>query len=333
MPTPAKVSDLDYIQFLLAAQTAFSCVEAARTDGAPDNPPAHDAYTRLLTRQPPDTEALWTETQPFVHRTTGLLVADDSTLDKPHAKHMALVHRHWSGKHKRSVLGINLLTLLWTDGGAKLPIDCRLSNAPVDGIDKNRLFREMLETAKTRGFQPRYVCFDSWYSGLDNLKAVRRHGWHWFTRFKSNRAVNPDGTGNRQIYLLAIPEEGLVVHLRGCGFIKVFVEVCDDLEEVAFWATSDLSMTATTRQQTATEAVAIEAYHRGLKQCCGVEGCPARRERSQRNHILYAIRAFVRLEWQRLETERSWYASKQQLLREAIRAYRANPTLTLPTTA
>ena len=164
-------------------------------------------------------------------------------------------------------------------------------------------------------------------------KAVRRHGWHWFTRFKSNRAVNPDGTGNRQIYLLAIPEEGLVVHLRGCGFIKVFVEVCDDLEEVAFWATSDLSMTATTRQQTATEAVAIEAYHRGLKQCCGVEGCPARRERSQRNHILYAIRAFVRLEWQRLETERSWYASKQQLLREAIRAYRANPTLTLPTTA
>jgi len=299
MPTPAKVSDLDYIQFLLAAQTAFSCVEAARTDGAPDNPPAHDAYTRLLTRQPPDTEALWTETQPFVHLATGLLVADDSTLDKPHAKHMALVHRHWSGKHKRSVLGINLLTLLWTDGGAKLPLDCRLSNAPVDGIDKNRLFREMLETAKTRGFQPRYVCFDSWYSGLDNLKAVRRHGWHWFTRFKSNRAVNPDGTGNRQIYLLAIPEEGLVVHLRGCGFIKVFVEVCDDLEEVAFWATSDLSMTATTRQQTATEAVAIEAYHRGLKQCCGVEGCPASRERSQRNHILYAIRAFVRLEWQR----------------------------------
>jgi len=333
MATPAKVSDLDYIQFLLAAQTAFSCAEAARTDGAPDNPPAHHAYTRLLTRQPPNTEALWTETQPFVNRASGLLVADDSTLDKPHARHMALVHRHWSGKHKRSVLGINLITLLWTDGGTKLPIDWRLSNAPIDGIDKNQHFRDRLETAKTRGFQACHVCFASWYSGLDNLKAIRGHGWHWFTRLKSNRVVDPDGTGNRQIYLLSIPPEGLGVHLRGYGFIKVFVEVSDDLEDVAFWATSELTMTAAKREQVASQALVIEEYHRGLKQCGGVEKCPARRERSQRNHILYAIRAFVRLEWQRLEIERSWYQSKQQLLREAIRAYRASPTLVLPTTA
>ena len=81
MATPAKVSDFDYIQFLLAATSAFSCVEAARTDGVPDDPPAHDAYTRLLTRQPPDTVALWRETQPFVQKEVGLLVLDDSTLD------------------------------------------------------------------------------------------------------------------------------------------------------------------------------------------------------------------------------------------------------------
>src|SRR5579862_7719321 len=112
MATPAKLSDLDYIQFLLAAQTAFSCVEAAKTDGASDQPPAHDAYTRLLTRQPPDTEALWIETHPFVNKKTGLLVLDDSTLDKPHARHIPLVHRHWSGKHKRVVSGISLITLL-----------------------------------------------------------------------------------------------------------------------------------------------------------------------------------------------------------------------------
>jgi hypothetical protein len=33
MANRAKVSDVDYIPFLLAAQTAFSCVEA-KTDGA-----------------------------------------------------------------------------------------------------------------------------------------------------------------------------------------------------------------------------------------------------------------------------------------------------------
>jgi hypothetical protein len=333
MATPAKLTDLDYIQFLLAAHSAFSCVEAAKTDGASDQPPAHDAYTRLLTRQPPDTEALWREAQPFVRLKTGLLVVDDSTLDKPHARHMELVHRHWSGKHKRVVWGISLITLLWTDGGAKLPVDCRLGNEPVDAINQNQHFRDMLETAHERGFCPRYVCSDSGYSGLDNLKAIRSYGWLWLTRFKSNRAVDPDNTGNRQIYLLNIPPEGLVVHLRGYGMIRVFAIVSEDMDEVAFWATNDLSMTETTRQHVADEALAIEEYHRGLKQCCGVEGCPARTQRSQHNHILWSIRAFIRLERQRLQSGLSWYESKKGLLRDAIRAYRARPTLTLSSTA
>src|SRR5579859_7686376 len=328
MATPAKVDDLDYIQFLLAAQTAFSCVEAARTaSGEPDHPPAHDAFTRLLQRQPPDTEALWQETHPFVKKETGVLVLDDTTLDKPHARHMGLVHRHWSGKHKRVVLGINLLTLLWTDGGAKLPIDCRLHDEPISGMSKNQYFRAMLDTAKSRGFTPSYVCFDSWYSGLENLKAIREHGWQWLTRLKSNRQVNPDDTGNRAVYLLNIPKEGMVVHLKGYGFIRVFVTLDQNLEDPQFWATSDLSMTQATREEVAGQALAIEEYHRALKQCCGVERCQARSERGQRNHILLAMRAFVRLEWQRLQNGWSWYEAKRQLLRAAIRAYRASPTL------
>ena len=45
-----------------------------------------------------------------------MLVLDGTTLDKPHARKMELVTRHWSGKHGRVVRGINLLTMLWTDG-------------------------------------------------------------------------------------------------------------------------------------------------------------------------------------------------------------------------
>lgn len=333
MATLAKVSDVDYIQFLLAAQTALSCVEASLTHGAQEVSPAHDAFTRLLQRQPPDTEALWQETAPLVNKASGVLVVDDSTLDKPHARHMALVHKHWSGKHHRSVYGINLVTLLWTDGDAKLPIDFRLSNAPVDGVSKNQLFVHLLQTAKDRKFSPRYVCFDSWYSGIDNLKAVRSHGWHWLTRLKSNRMIDPDRTGNRQIYLVNIPPEGAIVHLRAYGFIKVFVRVSEDMEHVEFWATSDLTMTEETRQQVAAHALSIEEYHRGLKQCCAVERCQARTEPAQRTHILCAVRAFVRLEHCRVKTGCSWYESKKRIIREAIRAYRASPTLLLPATA
>jgi putative transposase len=126
-----KVEDVDYIQFLIAAQRVYSCTEAARCrhEGI-----AHDAFTRLLTRQPPDTEALWEEVKPFVGR-GGMLVADDSTLDKPHARKIELVTRHWSGKHRQVVWGINLLSLLWTDGDVGLPCDCRVYEQA--GVSKN----------------------------------------------------------------------------------------------------------------------------------------------------------------------------------------------------
>ena len=41
--------------------------------------------------------------------------ADDSTLDKPYSRQMALVGHIWSGKHHRVVKGINLITLYYTD--------------------------------------------------------------------------------------------------------------------------------------------------------------------------------------------------------------------------
>jgi len=56
----------------------------------------------------------------------GLLVIDDTTLDKPYAQKMELLTYHWSGKHQRVVKGIAILTLLWTDGKALIPCHFRV---------------------------------------------------------------------------------------------------------------------------------------------------------------------------------------------------------------
>src|SRR4051812_24325648 len=116
MMNVTKCQDTDYIDFLIASPRAFSCTEAAKVQPEARNPLAHDAFTRLLLRLEPDPEALWAEARPLVPRRGGVLVLDDSTLDKPYAKTMDLVTRHWSGKHHAVVRGINLTTLLWTDG-------------------------------------------------------------------------------------------------------------------------------------------------------------------------------------------------------------------------
>ena len=271
---------------------------------------------------------------------------DGTTLDKPYAKRMELVFRHWSsgigapalelrhwsGKHKRVVWGINLLTLLWTDGNALIPCDFRVYDRPLSGLTKNGHFRRMLEVAEGRGFQPRWVLFDSWYASLENLKAIRDKGWFWLSQLRSNRRVNPEGAGNLPLATVAIPQEGRQVHLRGYGFIRVFRTVSKD-GDVEHWATNDLEMTEQQRESLARQAWGIETYHRGLKQCCGVEKCQVRTAEGQRNHIRLSLQAFLRLEAHRLSTGVSWYESKANIIRSALRDYLAYPKYTLHPTA
>ena len=118
-----KVSEYDYIDFLIGTQQAYSCTEAARVQPEQADKPAHDAVTRLGHRLLPSTERLWQEAKEQVELSRGALIGDDSTLDKFYSRKIELVTRHWSGKHKRVVMGINLVTLLWTDGERYIPID------------------------------------------------------------------------------------------------------------------------------------------------------------------------------------------------------------------
>ena len=216
-----KCQPEDYIDFLVASPRAVSGTEAARTQPG-GRMVAHDACTRLLHRLEPDAAALWGEAAPLVARGRGVLVLDDSVLDKPYAKRMDLVARQWSGKHTRVVRGSGLATLLWTDGAALIPRDDRLYDKEADGLTKNDHARALLDTAQERGFAPELVLFDSWHASLPDLKAVRAHGWHWTTQLKGNRAVNPDGTGNRRLDACEIAEGGTRVHRQGYGFIVVF---------------------------------------------------------------------------------------------------------------
>lgn len=328
-----KCDELDYIHFLVATQKVFSNTEASRCHPEAGNGgPAHDAYTRLLHRCQSDGDALWQEVQRCVSREEGMLILDDSTLDKFYARVMDLVTRHWSGKHRRVVQGINLISLLWTDGMACLPCDFRIYDKAHDQLSKNDHFRAMVDTAAARGFRPRLVCFDCWYASLENLKRLRHWGWRWLTQLKANRLVDPGHSGNRPLGEVYIPLRGLIVHLKGYGLVKVF-RVAAPNGGTEHWATNDLTMTLDTCADEARVISRIEEYHRGIKQFCGVERAQHRAARAQRNHIGLALRAFVRLEVHRLRTATSWFEAKTAIIRQAVRAYLAHPLYSEITTA
>ncbi len=323
-----KVHAGDYIDFLIATPKACSATEAARVQPDRPDPPAHDAFTRLLTRLDPDPDTLWGEAQTQVRRDDGVLVVDDSTLDKPYARSIELVTRHWSGKHHAVVRGINLVTLLWTDGDRHIPCDYRIYDK-ADGRTKNDHFGDMIRAAYARGLKPRCVAFDGWYSSLDNLKLIRNCGWIWLTRLKSNRLVNLDRRGTRALADTPIPAAGAAVWLPGFGLVKVF-GIAIPNGGTAYWATNDLGMTELTRLQFAEFSWAIESYHRGIKQCTGVERCQSRSAKAQRNHIGLALRAFLRFEAHCFARGISWVEAKTAIIREAVRTYLARPQIGFP---
>jgi len=329
---PPKCSDEDYINFVIATPRSVSATEAARVQGEEEQAPAHDAFTRLLHRLEPDAATLWGEAKSQVSLHQGILVIDDSTLDKPYARKMELVTRHWSGKHHAVVSGINLITLLWTDGDRHVPVDYCIFDKKQDALTKNDHFQAMLKAARKRGFQPRCVVFDSWYSGLENLKLIRSFDWVWLTRLKSNRKVNPDRTGLCAVSEVEIGETGRVVWLEGFGLIRVFKIVATD-GDVELWATNHLELSDLERVRFASYSWTIENYHRGLKQFCLIERAQVRSRRAWRNHIGLCLRAFLRLESHCYHRGISWFEAKAAIIREAVRAYIANPLYSLIPTA
>ena len=119
-----------------------------------------------------------------------------------------------------------------------------------------------------------------------------------------------------------------MVHLKAYGFVKVFRIVSKD-GDTQHWVTDVKDMDESKREDMAKKSWKIEEYHRGIKQFCGVEKCQARKEESQRAHIMFSLRAFLRLELQRIKTGISWFESKTKIIREAVTAYLNDPLYTL----
>jgi hypothetical protein len=136
--------------------------------------------------------------------------------------------------------------------------------------------------------------------------------------------VDPDHSHNRPVSDIDIPPEGRVVHLRQYGFIKVF-RIVHSEKEPEHWATDILDASESDRKSFKDLGWNIEEYHRGIKQCCGIEICQGRKEVVQRGHIFLSLLAFLRLESHRLNTGSSWYESKRSIHRSATSLFIASP--------
>ncbi|QQS15388.1 MAG: transposase [Candidatus Moraniibacteriota bacterium] len=312
-----------YTRFLIANQNRCSSVEMSKS--LPHTSIAHDAIDRWRLSKSYSPLQLWQHTRYLVKKETGYLICDDSILDKRHSRKNELVKKQYSGNEHGLIDGICLVNFLWTSGEEYVPVDYRVYRREDDGLTKNDHFKNMLDVAKKRGFSPRYILTDSWYSGLDNLKHVRDKEWHFITMLKSNRQVSPSYGTTLAIQDLELADKQVrQVWLRGFGSILVCALI-DKNGDRTFLATDDLTLTEYADfTNHFNHRWKIEEFHRGVKQTTGIEQCESIKAVSQRTHIFSAFVAFVKLERQRLKSGISWYEQKAMISRMATRYCLAN---------
>ena len=310
----SKCSRELYCRFLEVTSTRYSALSLSEV--APETMElSHDSISRWLRTAKVQPKDLWEVARKEVANRKGILVFDDVVINKSRSQKMELVNWQYSGAEHGVVKGIGVVNALWqTSHDEYTPIDYRIWNPPEDGKTKNNHFIDMLSSAKNRGLEPEMVVADSWYSSLDNLKSIRSHGWDWVMGLRSNRLVNKP---HIQLRALDIPQDGLIVHLKGYGWVKVF-RFEGKNSRTDYIGTSRLDLT---REQVKTyfgRRWSIEVMHRELKQTCGFSRCQANSGRAGRNHIGLSFIALVRKHLRRRFDNSSVYQQDWAIVKPAI---------------
>lgn len=123
-PSTAQCTLPIYISFLLSEPK--NTMAARLSDILPIS---HDSINRFLGREDYTPIDLLNAVKSKIVLHCGTLSVDDTVIDKPYSdpSKTELIDYFWSGKHKRSVKGLNLITLYYTDmNEVCVPVNFRL---------------------------------------------------------------------------------------------------------------------------------------------------------------------------------------------------------------
>jgi len=302
-PSTAKCTSALYILFLLAEPKYVSCVRLSEVMAGL----SHDSVNRFLLRENYTPRDLFEEVKEQLILVGGTASGDDSVLDKPYSdlQKTDLVGYFWSGKHKRTVKGINLITLYYTDiAGTSYPVNFRIYDKG-EGKTKNDYFREMVSEVKEWGLKLAWVTGDSWYSSIENLKFFRHEKVGFLFGIAANRQVSLEQGTQVQVQTLTIPEFGLVVYLKEFGWVKLF---CQNFKHEVRYYILFLPDEDSLRRLNCQDFLRlhdchwqIESFHRVLKQVCNIERFQVRTKSAIKTHFFCALQAFCKLQTMRVE--------------------------------
>ena len=314
------------MSYLLSSPTGSSCVKASEVLEV-----SHDEVNRFLLQGNYTGKDLYQKAVGHLVAEGGTLSGDDTVLDKPYSSlKTELVTYLYSGKHHRTVKGIGLITLLYTDlKGVSLPVNFRVYDKQACKT-KNDYFQEMIKEVLLWGLRPAIVTADSWYASTANFKFLRNQELSFLFAIEKNRIISNEPGQYQQVCTASIPQEGLYTHLKDFDFVQVFqtVDKDNDVRYYVYFHPDEQKRRSFRRihfEKAHQQHWQIELFHRTCKQVCNLEHFFVRTTASIKTHLFAALRAFIRLSAlvkdQFLD---SCYALHRQLFLQAQREFILN---------
>lgn len=261
----------EYLSYLLSEPKGSSCVKIGEVLEI-----SHDEVNRFLLSGNYSGKDLFAKAKVHLDVYSGTLTVDDTVLDKPYSEIDAndLVDYFYSGKYHKTVKGINLITLYYTDkNGTSLPVNFRVY-LKSENKTKNMYFREMVSEVLDWGLKPSLVTADSWYASIENLKFLRKQELSFLIGLESDRIISGEKGKYNSVSDVNIPDNGLYTHLKQFDFVKIFQTV-DKENSVRYYVyyhpERTLGIIRSDFNKAHTDHWEIEIFHRICKQVCNLE--------------------------------------------------------------
>jgi len=332
-----------YSDYLLSS---FGQVTATGLSRLLDGDLSHDQITRTLASQDLASKEWWSLIKPHVRQIEqedGVMIVDDTIVEKPHTDENAIICWHWDHAQGRTVKGLNLVTTLYVVQDVALPVGFELVAKTETYLDpktgqekrrsdttKNERYRRMLRISHDNRIPFRYVLNDLWFASADNMRLVKLDlKKEFIMALKSNRKIalseaDKQHGSYQRIDQLELPEGTvLTIYLEQVPFPLLLVRQVFTNEDgsvgVRYLVTSDLTLTADRMITIYQKRWKVEEYHRSLKQNVAVAQSPTRTPTTQTNHVVAALLAFVKLELLKVRTQKNHYQLKTQLYLAALK--------------
>lgn len=295
MTLPKNV--IHYIKGLMCVFENANCVSLSEVARC-----SHDSLARVLIKEKFCWQILL---QNFLVRTfgklqDGYLIIDDTVISKQFAKKIENVAWVFDSVLGKSILGINLVMIAWSNGKITIPLAVKVYQK-TSKKTKIDLAIELIEYAKKIGIKPKFIAFDSWYTAAKILRKINDYKWIFVTQLKKNRKL--DGVPVRNIYCNP--------YWMKRGELVSGIRILVVRHGKKYFATNDLSLSKQGLFSAYKGRWKIETIFRALHDKLGLDECQARKLSSQIAHFHLCSMAYVALEKERYFQNKTFYQIKR----------------------